>query len=108
MIQNEIAVDALKRIATLSDQEQEMYNALRKNEKFDMEELNESASYSAEENAAIRAYKETQTALNEARVDFFTEKLNLLQRNLRTWWSALFCFRRYGDRYTNIQRKHKD
>ncbi|EJS83113.1 hypothetical protein AAUPMB_21922, partial [Pasteurella multocida subsp. multocida str. Anand1_buffalo] len=46
----------------------------------DMEELNESASYSAEENAAIRAYKETQTALNEARVDFFTEKLNLLQK----------------------------
>ncbi len=80
LIQNEIAVDALKRIATLSDQEQEMYNALRKNEKFDMEELNESASYSAEENAAIRAYKETQTALNEARVDFFTEKTKFIAK----------------------------
>ncbi|URH75209.1 YopT-type cysteine protease domain-containing protein [Pasteurella multocida] len=80
LIQNENAVDALKRIATLSDQEQEMYNALRKNEKFDMEELNESASYSAEENAAIRAYKETQTALNEARVDFFTEKTKFIAK----------------------------
>ncbi|MDO5055236.1 MAG: YopT-type cysteine protease domain-containing protein [Pasteurella oralis] len=80
LIKNENAVDALKRIAILSDQEQDMYNALRKNEKFDMEELQESANYTTAENSAIREFKKTQDALNEARMDFFAEKTKLIAK----------------------------
>ncbi|AKD37973.1 filamentous hemagglutinin protein [Pasteurella multocida subsp. multocida OH4807] len=80
LIKNENAVDALKRIATLSDQEQDMYDALRKNPKFDMEELQESANYTTEENKAIRDYQTTQTALNDARMDFFAEKTKFIAK----------------------------
>ncbi|WP_101775382.1 YopT-type cysteine protease domain-containing protein [Pasteurella oralis] len=80
LIKNENAVDALKRIATLTDQEQNMYDALRKNDKFDMEELQESSNYTTAENRAIREYKETQNALNDARMDFFTEKTKFIAK----------------------------
>ncbi|SPY33682.1 YopT-type cysteine protease domain-containing protein [Pasteurella canis] len=80
LIKNENAVDALKRIATLTDQEQSMYDALRKNDKFDMEELQESSNYTTAENSAIREYKNTQNALNDARMDFFAEKTKFIAK----------------------------
>ncbi|AAP96300.1 YopT-type cysteine protease domain-containing protein [[Haemophilus] ducreyi] len=80
LINNEAAVDALKRIATLSDQEKAMHSTLRANEKFDMDELEESPNYTTAENKSIRDYKDTQKALNDARMDFFTEKTKFIAK----------------------------
>ncbi|WP_078388027.1 hypothetical protein [Campylobacter pinnipediorum] len=80
LLKNEKAVDSLKKVGELSEKVDNVFTEMRKNEFLDLDNPKESSHFTDEQNKQIREYNELQTELNNARMDFFTEKTKLIAK----------------------------
>ncbi|WP_198926717.1 hypothetical protein, partial [Campylobacter pinnipediorum] len=80
LLKNEKAVDSLKKIAEFSEKSDNIFTEMRKNEFLDLDNPQESSHFTEEQNKQIRKYKDFQTELNNARMDFFTEKTKFIAK----------------------------
>ncbi|OPA70590.1 hypothetical protein BB381_04335 [Campylobacter pinnipediorum subsp. caledonicus] len=80
LLKNEKAVDSLKKVGELSEKVDNVFTEMRKNEFLDLDNPKESSRFTDEQNKQIRDYNNLQNELNNARMDFFTEKTKLIAK----------------------------
>ncbi|OOF65975.1 hemagglutinin repeat-containing protein [Rodentibacter sp. Ppn85] len=80
LLQNPVAVEALKQISDFNEKEQHLFQQLKQNENLDLDEPQTSPSFTKEQNAVIEQYIATRDGLNRSREDFFSEKTKLIAK----------------------------
>src|SRR3712207_3065773 len=80
LLKNETAVNSLKKVGELSEKIEDVFSQMRKNEYLDLDNPKESPSFTEEQNKQIREFKALENEINNARMDFFTEKTKLIAK----------------------------
>ncbi|KYM42670.1 hypothetical protein [Fusobacterium necrophorum] len=80
LLKNETAVNSLKKVGELSEKIEDVFSQMRKNEYLDLDNPKESPSFTEEQNRQIREFRALENEINNARMDFFTEKTKLIAK----------------------------